>query len=73
MVASSGPTVFSRADPTKYFWTVSTVEQMPASNERPETRLEFETLISDLSTRFINMPPGEVDEGIEDALRRACE
>jgi PAS domain S-box-containing protein len=36
-------------------------------------RLEFETLISDLSSRFINLPPGELDREIEDALRRVCE
>ena len=35
--------------------------------------LEFETLISDLSSRFINLAPGEVDREIEDALRRVCE
>jgi PAS domain S-box-containing protein len=38
-----------------------------------EERLAFETLISDLSSRFINVPPGEVDREIEDALRRVCE
>ena len=43
------------------------------SADRPEIRLEFETLISDLSSRFINLPPGEVDRGIEDAQRRVCE
>ena len=35
--------------------------------------LEFETLIADLSSRFVNLPPGEVDREIEDALRRVCE
>ena len=35
--------------------------------------LEFETLISDLSSRFINLPPDEVDREIEDGLRRVCE
>jgi PAS domain S-box-containing protein len=38
-----------------------------------ENRLEFETLISDLSSRFINVPPSEVDHEIKDALRRVCE
>jgi PAS domain S-box-containing protein len=38
-----------------------------------ENRLEFETLISELSTRFINLPPGEVDREIEDAMGRVCE
>ena len=36
-------------------------------------RLEFETLISDLSARFINLPAGEVDGAIENALRGVCE
>jgi PAS domain S-box-containing protein len=35
--------------------------------------LAFETLLSDLSSRFINLPPAEVDHEIEDALRRMCE
>jgi formate hydrogenlyase transcriptional activator len=34
--------------------------------------LEFETLLADLSARFIHLPPGEVDREIEDALRRVC-
>ena len=41
--------------------------------EHLENRLEFETLISDLSSRFINLPAGDVDREIEDALRRVCE
>jgi len=48
-----------------------------AEHKRPsadpiENRLEFETLISDLSSRFINLPPSEVDREIEDAQRRVC-
>jgi GAF domain-containing protein len=43
------------------------------SRDLLETRLEFETLISDLSSRFINLPPGEVDREIQDAMRRICE
>jgi len=38
-----------------------------------ENRLEFETLISDLSSRFINLPPSEVDREVEEALRRVSE
>ena len=52
---------------------MSTLEASPANDDRPEERIEFETLICDLSSRFINLPSGEVDEGIEDAIRRACE
>ena len=36
----------------------------------PEERLRFETLISDLSARFINLPADDVDREIEDALGR---
>lgn len=31
------------------------------------------SLIADLSSKFINLPPGEVDHEIEDAQRRVCE
>ena len=36
-------------------------------------RLEFETLIADLSSRFINLPPDDVDREVDAALRRVCE
>ena len=49
---------------------MSTVDAAQPSAEHHENRLEFETLISDLSSRFINLRPGEVDREIEDALRR---
>jgi PAS domain S-box-containing protein len=38
-----------------------------------EERLRFETLIADLSSKFINLPPGDVDREILDAERRICE
>jgi two-component system, LuxR family, sensor kinase FixL len=38
-----------------------------------EERLRFETLIADLSSKFVNLPAGEVDREIMDALRRICE
>ena len=38
-----------------------------------EERLRFETLIADLSSKFIHLPPGEVDREITDAQRRVCE
>jgi len=52
---------------------MSTIDKLPASTEDLQQRLEFEALISDLSSRFINLRPGEVDREIEDALRRICE
>ncbi len=38
-----------------------------------EARLRFEMMLAEISTEFINMPAGEVDEGIQDAQRRVCE
>jgi len=38
-----------------------------------EKRLSFETLLADLSARFINMPVDRVDSEIQEAQRRVCE
>lgn len=35
-------------------------------------QLAFETLVSDLSARFVNLTPSEVDREILDAQRRIC-
>jgi hypothetical protein len=51
---------------------VSTVDPSQRRAERFEGRLEFETLISDLSSRFIGLPAGEVDSEIEAEQRRVC-
>ena len=42
-------------------------------HEELEARLRFETLIADLSLKFINLPASEVDREIEDAQRRVCQ
>ena len=38
-----------------------------------EERLRFETLLADLSARFVNLPADQVDTAIEDAQRQVCE
>jgi transcriptional regulator with GAF, ATPase, and Fis domain len=38
-----------------------------------EERLRFETLIADLSSKFVHLPAGQVDREVEDAQRRVCE
>jgi hypothetical protein len=43
--------------------TPSAFDQDPTAK-----RLEFEVLISDLSARFVNIPAGQVDREIEEAL-----
>jgi signal transduction histidine kinase len=45
----------------------------PPAAEFLDRRLAFEALISDLSSRFINLRPEEVDDEIKDAMRRVCE
>lgn len=42
------------------------------SADDPGSLPGFETLISELSSRFINPAPGEVDGEIENARRRVC-
>jgi len=46
-----------------------------SSNPRAalEERLRFETLLADLSSKFVNLPAGEVDREIMDAQRRICD
>ena len=41
-------------------------------NEELQERLRFETLIADLSSKFINVPAGDVDREIMDTLRHIC-
>ena len=38
-----------------------------------QERLRFETLVADISARFVNVPAHQVDGEIEDAQRRICE
>ncbi len=50
---------------------------MPPSHDSLQSELEeslrFETLLIDLSARFVNVPADQVDSEIEDAQRRVCE
>jgi formate hydrogenlyase transcriptional activator len=46
----------------------------PALSDRSlEGRLRFETLLADLSARFVNLPADQLDTAIEDAQRQVCE
>jgi hypothetical protein len=38
-----------------------------------EERLRFETLLAEISSRFVNVPATEVDREIKDAQRHICE
>ena len=48
-------------------------EQLVASEKALEERLRFESLLADISGRFINLPVDRVEDEIKDAQRRICE
>ncbi|MBW1754192.1 MAG: hypothetical protein JRJ46_14085 [Deltaproteobacteria bacterium] len=41
--------------------------------DKLEERLRFETLLVEISARFVNLPTDQIDGEIEDAQRRICE
>jgi PAS domain S-box-containing protein len=49
------------------------IEQVDLAREDLGRQLRFESLLADLSARFVNVPVGEVDREIMDAQRRLCE
>jgi len=51
---------------------MSTTGDARPSADDLQQRLDFETLVSELSSRFIHLPADEVDSEIEDALRCVC-
>jgi formate hydrogenlyase transcriptional activator len=52
---------------------MSTIDEARPLTGNLQQRLDFETLISELSSRFIDLRPGELDREMEDGLRRICE
>jgi PAS domain S-box-containing protein len=48
-------------------------EALAPSPIGPAAGLELEVLVAELSSRFLALPPAEVDDAIADALRRVCE
>ncbi|MCK7490704.1 MAG: hypothetical protein MZW92_02165 [Comamonadaceae bacterium] len=52
---------------------MSTIDAAQPSAQDLRQQLDFETLVSDLSSRFVNLSSGAVDGEIEVALRRICE
>ena len=50
-----------------------TYKKQTTSEEQLKERLEFETLLAEISARFVNVPAREVDREIMDAERRICE
>jgi PAS domain S-box-containing protein len=51
----------------------SLAESLRVSEAEARARLDFETLLSELSSRFVNLPAGEIDREIGEAQRRICQ
>lgn len=51
------------------FVFINDITKRRMAEQAVQERLEFERLISKISTDFINLGPGEVDKGIDNALR----
>jgi hypothetical protein len=68
----ANPSAYDSA-PTGNVTRVAQAKHTPRSGGDARSRVEFETLISDLSSRFINLPPSEVDGTIKNGPRRVCE
>jgi formate hydrogenlyase transcriptional activator len=49
------------------------IEALNRSEEALKERLRFETLLTDLSAQFVNLPVDQVDREIGDGQRRVCE
>ena len=49
------------------------VQTEPDRQAKLEERLQFETLLVDLSSRFVNVPPDQVDREIAEAQSSICE
>ena len=73
-VSSRGrPSLDAAGRPVRLTGLSVDVSERKRAGQESRDRLEFETRIADLSCRFINLPPGDVDREIEASQRRVCE
>jgi PAS domain S-box-containing protein len=59
--------------PARLLGTSLDVTERRQAEELQAEQLRFETMLGDLSAQFVNLPAGQVDAVIEDALRRVSE
>jgi formate hydrogenlyase transcriptional activator len=48
-------------------------KQLAVSEKALEERLKFETMLAEISTRFVNLPADQIDGEITEAQRRVCD
>ena len=63
----------SAGKPDRFMGVSLDITERKQAEEDLRERLQFEHLLSDLSARFVNMPPDQVDAGIKAGLRRILE
>jgi formate hydrogenlyase transcriptional activator len=49
------------------------ITERKLAEQAQEERLQFETLLAEISGQFVNLPADQIDAEIEDAMRRVCE
>jgi PAS domain S-box-containing protein len=60
-------------EPLHFISVVEDITNRKQAEQALEERLKFETLLAELSARFVNLPVDQIDSAIEDAQRRICE
>jgi len=66
---AQGPNEF-HAEQTAHL--IEANERLSAAKEELQERLRFESLVADISARFVNLPSEQIDDEILDAQRRIC-
>ncbi len=73
IVARGQRALGSAGKPVRLMGVSVDITERKQAEEALKERLQFEHLLSGLSRRFVNMPPDQVDAGIEDGLRQVLE
>ena len=69
MLTSGGPILGDAGEFLGYRGVDSDITERKKAEKALKDRVEFEKIITAISTSFINLAPDEIDAGIEDALR----
>ena len=60
-------------EPLTFISVIEDITERKRTEQALEERLKFETLLAEISARFVNLPADRIDSEIEDAQRRICE
>ncbi len=68
LYVSSSPVLTQEGEGSKSTGLVVDITEQTRAQRSLSRRVEFESLITEISSRFINLDPGEIDQGITQAL-----